>query len=52
MKKPKYTNQKKADRLLKELNIWKNYSDIAFDMGAQTEYLRLEKELKKLEIKS
>ena len=47
--KPKYANQKKADRLIKELNMWKDYSDIAIDMSAQTEYRRLEKELKKLE---
>jgi len=47
----KYQNVKKAKKLLKELKGWSEYSDIAYDAGAQREYIRIENELKQLEIK-
>ena len=33
--------------LRKELEMWKNYSDISFDLAAQQEYLRIEAEIEK-----
>lgn len=47
----KYTDTRKAKKLQKELKVWSEYSDIAYDNGAQQEYIRIEKELKELEIK-
>jgi len=35
--------------LKSELDRWKNYSDISFDLAAQTEYMRLEAEIKTIE---
>ena len=37
--------------LRKELEMWKNYSDISFDLAAQKEYLRIEKEIERLKKK-